>query len=188
MHLQSLKKYTLLLLLQSSLFSIENTIYVEIGASNGLNDTIKSSNAEYIYDSQLAGSAIIGYQHQEYRFELQEIYKQDSLNGVKLDNGRSISKSGDVKTSSHMLNYYYNGYNQSKFISSIGVGAGLSSIELDGIEEKSLLSVQGMFSVGYMMTEEFIFTTKYTYLHITSGDTLKANKDRSIALSLRYLF
>lgn len=188
MNLKSLKNYALFLLLQPSLFAFDNTIYLELGSSFGLDDTVKSSNEDYIYDKSLSGSVIVGYQYQEHRFEFEERYKESSLIGVKLNSGLNLSKDGDMTTSSHLVNYYYNGYNQSKFISSIGFGAGISSVDLDGMKENALFSMQGMFSVGLMVSEKFILTTKYTYLYTMAGDTLDANKDSSIALSVRYLF
>ncbi len=188
MKINSLKIYILFLLLPSFLFSIENTPYIELGTSYEFTNSIESSNAKYVYDKSISGSVMLGYQYREHRFEFEERYKHSSLVGVKLDSGLNIAKEGDITTSSHLLNYYYNGYNTSKLVSSIGIGAGLSDIDLDGATENSLFSMQGMFSIGYMMSKHFIFTTKYTYLYITAGENLDAKVDSSVGISLRYLF
>jgi hypothetical protein len=88
-----------------------------------------------------------------------------------------------------MLNFYYSGYNKSKLVTSVGVGVGITSLTLgDNIKDDGILSLQGMLSVGYQVSEDFITTLKYTYFYTSQSDSFKENGDSAITFSLRYIF
>jgi len=183
------KKILLLTLLNISLFAAPSGVYIELGAGLGLDDTVETKDVNYVYNRAYIGSVALGFQIDTFRLELQERYKKDDLYSASLGNSSSIKVNGDFISNSQMLNFYYSGYNKSRLVSSIGVGAGITSLRLgDTIKDDGILSLQGMLSVGYQVSEDFITTIKYTYFHTSQSDSFKVNDDSAITFSLRYIF
>jgi len=184
-----IKKILPLTLLNISLFAAPSGVYIELGAGLGLDDTVETKNVNYVYNRAYISSVALGFQVDTFRVELQERYKRDDLYSASLGNSSSIKVDGDFISNSQMLNFYYSGYNKSRLISSIGVGAGVTSLTLgDNIKDDGILSLQGILSVGYQMSEDFITTIKYTYFHTSESDSFKVNSDSAITFSLRYIF
>jgi hypothetical protein len=187
--LNFIKKIILPFSLSINLYAAPSAVYIELGAGLGLNDTQNTKNAEYVYDRGYIGSISLGYQADKVRVEIEERYKKDDLYSTSIGNGTSLKVDGDLVSDSQMFNVYYSGYNDSKLISSIGVGAGITSLSIqDSIKDDAILSLQAMFSIGYMIKESFIVTGKYTYFYTQDSSNFKANGDNIMLFSLRYLF
>ena len=190
-------KLLLLSLLTSLDLLASSGLYLEAGAGLGYESEIETKNNNYIYEKNYIAIAAIGYQYDAFRFELEGRYKKDSLysSNYTQDN---ISVNGDLTHESKMVNIYYSGYNSSKLVSSIGFGVGVTDIKLKNLIElntaqidiidTNILSYQGMFSVGYMLSHHFTITTKYTYFQTSDSDSFDSSGDSTLSLSLRYLF
>jgi len=187
------KKSLLALLFCTSLFAQPNGVYVEAGVGTPFNDTLKSKNGDFKYDNSLSSNIAIGYQLDLYRFELEGRYTKNSLYSYA-----NLSSDGDLEKNSQMLNVYYSGYNSSPFFTSVGLGAGVSSIKIKnvkqlgssvvGITNSGIFSAQAMLSVGYMITEHIATSVKYNYLYTTKSDDFDAQGDSYLSLTFRYLF
>lgn len=188
-----MKKLLLLTLLSLEIFAAPSGVYVEVGAGLGLEDSLKEKSADLSYDKDYIGSLAIGYQVDVYRFELEGKYQKS-----KLESYGHKATSGDLTQDSQMLNAYFSGYNESKLVSSVGLGAGITNIKTDkmtqlGVSQKDIKSevipsFQGMLSVGYKTTENFLTTVKYTYFHRLKSDEFDASGDNIFTLSFRYIF
>lgn len=184
-----LKITVIVTLVQATLYAAPSGIYIELGAGVGLNDTQKTKSAQYVYDRKYIGSLALGYQYETLRIEIEERYKKDSLYSTPVSGGSSLKVSGDLVSDSQMLNFYYSGYNQSKLVSTVGVGAGVTSLSLgEIIKDKAIPSLQAMFSIGYMLSDSFTMSGEYTYFYTDTSTNFKANGDNTFSLSLRYLF
>ncbi len=176
-------KLLLSLLLSMQLYAVGSGVYVELSGGLGLNDTIEAKNGAYVYDKEYIGSVSLGYQADLLRLELEAIQKKDRLYSFG-----AISVAGDLEQTSQMFNLYYSGYNESKLVTTVGIGAGVTAISLQEAEDKNILSYQGMFSIGYMSTQSLTITTEYTYFYTTESDNFKSNSDNIFSLNFRYLF
>lgn len=177
------------------LFSIElfakpvNGLYLEVGASKELEDKLEmKSAADYVYEKSYMLDGIVGFQYSLYRIEFE--YSQRS---AELYSQGSSAADGDITQISKMINIYYSGYNHSRFISSIGIGAGLSDIEVDdtnsaALKNDSIQTAQAMYTIGYMISDNFIFTTKYKYMYIKESDDFKKRDNNIFSFSFRYIF
>ena len=184
-----LKTSLVLTLVNIELFAAPSGAYIEVGGGMSLDDVQETKNVNYIYERGYIGSIALGYQIDTFRVELQQRYKKDKLYSASIDNATSIKVDGDLISNSQMLNFYYSGYNSSKLITSFGLGAGITSIELsDSLKDDAILSLQGMLSIGYQISENFIASTKYTYFYTSQSDSFKENSDNAITFSLRYIF
>ena len=184
-----LKTSLLISLFSSSLFAAPSGVYIELGGGLSLDDTQETQNVNYIYERGYIGSVALGFQLNTFRFELEQRYKKDTLYSKSAGDGVNIKVDGDLTASSQMLNFYYSGYNSSKLITTVGLGAGITSLELGSdLKDDAIVSLQAMLSVGYQMSESFIATTKYTYFYTSQSDLFKANGDNAITFSLRYIF
>jgi len=182
----------------AELFSAPSAVYLEIGAGLGLEDSLKSKSSSYVYEREYIASVAIGYQADLLRFELEGIHKKDRLYSVSNGNLGDSAASGDLSRDTQMFNLYYNGYNKSKLVSSIGAGVGISSIKMENllkygesaadIQDDTIFSYQGMFSIGYMLSQKSILTTKYIYFHTQESDNFKEKNENIFSFSYRYLF
>lgn len=184
-----LKSSLLLTLLNSSLFGAPSGVYVELGGGIGSSDTQETTTAKYVYERGYIGSFALGYQADLFRFEIEERYKKDELYSTSIATNTSLKVNGDLISNSQTFNVYVSGYNESKLITSLGFGAGVTALQLqDNIKDEGILSLQAMLSVGYAITEDFIATTKYSYFHTSESENFKAKGDNSVSFSLRYVF
>ena len=164
-------------------------IYLDGGVGIALSDTIATQEVNFVYDQKPLLSLSLGYQYNHFRLELQERYKKDKLYSASAQDSYSIAADGDSIINSQMLNLYYNGYNESKLMSSIGFGAGISTIDLkETYKESQIPSFQGLFSVGYQVRANLITSLNYAYFYILESDTFQSKADNSLTLSLRYIF
>ena len=186
-------KKLLILLLSTSLFSQTDGVYVEIGAGNTINTTLKSKNGTFKYESGLSTNLAIGYQIDLYRFEFEGKQTQNSLYSYS-----TFSSSGDYKKQSQMINAYYSGYNGSPLFTTIGLGLGISNIKLTNMKQfgvniaditnSGIFSAQAIVSIGYMITEHIATSVKYNYLYTTKSKEFDAEGDNIFSFTLRYLF
>ncbi len=186
------------LLFALELFSAQSGPYIELGVGLGTKDTLKTHNVDYKYEDSYLGSIAIGYQLDSLSVEIAQKYKTGSLYSTSSKNHQNISAEGNLVHNSQMINFYYSGYNSSKFVSSIGLGVGVTKVSLEDVVEleypqkdidgESVLSYQGMFSVGYMFTPSVTLLAKYTYFQISNSDDFKSDGDNLLSLNLRYLF
>ena len=170
-------------------FAAPSGFYIEVGGGLGLSDTIETTDKLYVYDQGYLASAILGYQANKFRFEFEQRYKSDNLYSQSIDNTYHIKVDGKLITNSQMFNISYSGYNQSNLIATVGMGAGVSCIDLEDITtEDKVLSAQAIFGLGYKISEYFISTLRYSYFYTSKSDNFKAKGDNTLALSLRYIF
>ena len=183
-----LKSLFTLLFLHTLLLAAPSGVYLEVGAGISDTDSISSSNANYNYDTSAITSFILGYQDDLYRYELEERFSKNDLSSASIG-ASNIATDGTLAYDSQLLNFYYSGYNDSNLVSSIGLGGGITSIDLKGdIKDRNILSMQGMFSLGYMSNEHFITTFKYTYFYTKGSEHFSANGSNVVTFSLRYIF
>ena len=173
----------MLLALVTDMFAVESGVYIELGAGSGTKKQLNTKDGDYIAQSSYVGSVYLGYQADIFRIEFEDSYKSDTLKSYK---GDSID--GDFTQNTQMFNLYYSGYNESKFITTLGVGAGISSIEVQDIKDSNIFSYQAMFSIGYMKTKDIIITPKYSYTRTSKSDHFERNSDQILSLNIRYLF
>jgi opacity protein-like surface antigen len=188
-----MKKLLLLTLLSLEIFAAPSGVYVELGAGLPLEDSLKGKGVNLSYDKDYIGNLAIGYQLDLYRFELEGKYQKS-----KLESSLGHVASGDITQDSQMLNAYYSGYNESKLVSSIGIGAGITNIKTTNLKElgvsqtdiksETIPSLQGMLSVGYQNTPNFITTLKYSYFYMFKSDEFDASASNIFSLTFRYIF
>ena len=182
-------KLTLLLLsFVSLLFGAPSGVYLEAGIALSDKQTLSSSNASYNFDKANISSFSLGYQDDVYRYEVQERYVAYDLSSAAVGSS-NIATTGKLMYDSQLVNFYYSGYNKSNLVSSVGLGGGITSIDLKGdIKDKNILTAQGMFSLGYMSGEHFLTTFKYTYFYIKGSEHFSNDGSNVFTLSLRYIF
>lgn len=180
-------------LLSTSLFAAPSGVYIETGASFSFEDTQNIQEHEYLYDRGFSANLALGYQANRFRFEIEGLYRADKLYSFE-----NYKTEGDLTQTSQMLNIYYSGYNKSKLVTTVGLGAGISDISVtdfkqvsapqDDIENDFIPSFQGMGSVGYMFNDHITCTLKYRYLYTIESDDFDARGSSNVSLNLRYLF
>jgi opacity protein-like surface antigen len=159
---------------------------------SGLNDSQKVGSGVYNYNQGVISSIALGYQRKLWRFELEGDYK---INQVRSSNSNSAS--GSLVRESKMFNVYYSGYNRTKLVSTIGLGAGLSDVKSKSLEVlniptdftvTNIITYQGSFSVGYMLSKHLTLSAKYRYLTTIKKGILAEDNDNIFSVGLRYLF
>ena len=188
-----MKSLLLFFLVISSLFGAPSGLYIELGVGSGFGDSLQSSSSRVSYERGFIGSVAFGYQSGVYRVEIEERYKSDKLYSIA-----DVLADGELRESSQMLNLYYSGYNDSKFVSSIGFGMGITALSIENIrqfsrnmpeiKEEGILSLQGLFSVGYQIERDITATVEYSYFYTQKSDSFGAKDESSLLFSLRYLF
>lgn len=185
-------KYLLPLLVTSSLFAAQNGFYIALDGGINLNDKLEAKTVSYNYDTGFFGSGAFGYQVDKFRLELEGQYQQNSVTSLS-----SNAAKGDLIRESQMLNVYYSGYNSSRLVSTIGVGAGSSDIHSNKLtvlgtsndfEVKNIFTYQGSFGVSYMITDSIDFGVKYRFIVTSKQDMLEENTQSIVTAGLRYLF
>ena len=181
------------LFLSSALFGAPNGVYIETGLGASLEDTQTIQKIKYVYERGFSGNVALGYQANLFRFEVEALYRTD-----KLLSFYNYKAEGNLIQNSQMFNIYYSGYNKSSLVSTIGFGAGVSSISVEDlsqidipqadIKNSAIPSYQGMASVGYMFDKHITCTLKYKYLYTSKSDDFEARGVSDISFSLRYLF
>ena len=136
--------------------------YVEIGGGSGLENSIDTYLYKYKYKRKYFGEASIGYRKNNYRFELCQIYKKDSLHSYA---GEYFS-SGDLIEQSTMLNVYLDGYNKTHMTSFVGLGTGVSSLSISDTysftkKDASIPTFQSLIGFGYMFNQNLTLSLKY---------------------------
>jgi len=187
-----MKRLLISILLVTGLSAAQNGIYVELNAGIVLKDEKKIVNDVYTYDENFVGSVAVGYQMDLLRFEIEESYNSASVNSVNLN-----SASGTILRESKMFNLYYSGYNDSKLVSTIGIGAGVSDVKSKDLKilgassefsYKNVFSYQASFGVAYMLDEDWSLNLKYKYLATMKKEQLQDYSDSIVTLGIRYLF
>ena len=180
---------TLSSLLVTTLSAAPSGLYIDAGIGLGLNDTFETSTVRYVFERRPLIHAALGYQYNTFRVEIEERYNRDALYSASAQDAYSIPVTGDITRNSQMLNFYYNGYNESRLMSSVGFGAGISAIDLqDTYKEKSVPSFQGLFSIGYQLHTDLITSLNYAYFYTLESDSFKSESQSSLTFSLRYIF
>ena len=167
-----------------------NTLYIEGAGGLGLSDTQDITEVSYTYEQGYLASLSLGYHFNLWRVEIQQRYKSDDLYSFTKLSSYSTKADGKLTNSSQMLNLYYSsGYNKSNFITSVGLGVGVSAMEIENtLKESGILSAQALLNVGYKLTEEFTLLGNYAYFYTFKGDNFQAKGDNTLSLALRYNF
>ncbi len=184
-----LTKFTLFSLSTLLLQAAPSGFYIEAGGGVGLGDTQRTKSATFVYNQKYLTEFSVGYQADLFRFEFEERYKSDTLHSANTDGEYFLKVDGKLTSNSQLLNVYFSGYNSSKIFTTIGAGAGVTTLSLgNSIKDSGILSAQGMLSLGYPITETFIATAKYTYFYTLKSDDFLAHGDNALSFTLRYIF
>jgi len=169
--------------------AVASGVYIETNIDYPSDDSMKMESVKYHYDAGTALSLAIGYQMDRWRFELEGNHVKDELAKIA-----DITSAGDLIKTGALANVYYSAYNDSKLVSSIGVGAGTTNIKTEDLEindiaqdeisENNSFTYEVGISLGYMVTEDWTWTVKYRYLNVKD---LGAGT-QTFSLGLRYLF
>ncbi len=190
-------KILLILFITMSLYAAQKTkepavasgLYIETNVDYPSTDSMKMEDVKYHYDAGFAKSLAVGYQMERWRFELEGNHVKDEITKIT----DSVS-TGDLTKTGALANVYYSAYNDSKLVSSIGIGAGITNIEAedleiddtaqDDISEDNSFTYQATISLGYMVTQDWTWSIRYRYLNVKD---LGAGT-QTFSLGLRYLF
>jgi len=181
-------KFFPLLFISTLLLAAPSGIYVEANFENPQSDGISVEDSEYVYDKGLAGTVAVGYQMDQWRFEVESNYSQNALKSF--DDTISNIAHGDIVQAGGLVNVYYSAYNNTKLVSTIGLGVGatevqaLSDIDDSKVKTDPSLTYQGSVSLGYMLDEDWTWTIKYRYLDIKDTE----NENQAFSFGIRYLF
>lgn len=185
-------RYLFPLLVTTSLFAADSGFYIALDGGVDLGDKLKAKTVAYNYDTGFFGSGAFGYQVDKFRLELEGQYQQNPITSLS-----SNAAKGDLIRESQMLNVYYSGYNSSRLISTLGIGAGSSDIRSNKLtvlgtsndfEVKNIFTYQGSFSVAYKLTDSLDFGVKYRFIVTSKQDMLEENSQSIISAGVRYLF
>lgn len=188
-------KKIVLLAMCASLYAAPSGLYIELNGAQGFDTKMKTDTAEYNYDRGNIGSAALGYQIDTFRIELEGEYQSNKISSYGMNNN---SASGDFIRESQMFNVYYSGYNESKLVSSIGIGAGSSDFKINSFSSsgstptdtkfENVFTYQASFSIGYMVNKHLTFQTKYKYIVTAKQEGLKESGGSMLGLGIRILF
>ena len=169
--------------------TVASGFYVETNVDYPSNDSMEMKDIKYHYDAGTTLSLAIGYQMEHWRFELEGNHVKDEVTKIA-----DSASAGDLIKTGTLANVYYSAYNDSRLVSSIGVGAGVTNIKIEDLEINNVaqddvskdnsFTYQATISLGYMVTEDWTWTLKYRYLNVKD---LGAGTQR-FSLGLRYLF
>jgi len=175
-------KYFFLLFFSTFLYSADSGFYIELNYDNQSSDTIKTLTTNVDYDKGVAGSVAVGYQMDRWRFEAESNYAENPIS--KIDDTLKDTKSGNLLKFGGLANIYYSAYNDTKLVSTLGLGVGATSIDNTKDDKKTSLTYQGSVSLGYMVDEDWTWTVKYRHLEMKDIES----KQDGFSLGLRYLF
>jgi len=179
-------RFLLPLLFYTLLFSAPSGVYVEVNFDNPSSSDIAVEDSEYSYDKGTSGTVAVGYQMDQWRFELESNYSQNALSAF--EDKVSELGSGDVLKKGGLVNVYYSAYNDTKLVSTIGLGVGATEVQTvdstTDVTSDPSLTYQGSVSLGYMVDEDWTWTIKYRYLDIKDIES----ENQTYSLGLRYLF
>lgn len=183
----------LLFTLWSGVSASQNGLYVGLSGGSAFGDTIEQENATISFEKSYLGELVLGYEYKQFALELEERYVYKSLYSIN-----NYLATGDTRENAQMLNILYSGYNNSKLVSSIGVGVGQSSIKLQNVKQfsralvdvrnDSILSYQGLFRVAYRVTNSLRVTCSYSYFYKEKSEDFSSMGESSLAFGLRYNF
>jgi hypothetical protein len=188
-------KFLFLVMLALQLFAAQSGVYVGGGAGVNFSDKLEFENGHYVYNQSYPYNLALGYQSNLWRFEAEGMYTKSKItNYSSLDT--TTKASGDLMKQSGLFNIGYSGYNKTKMVSTITVGAGVSNISAKSpsidASANSVLTYRASFAAGYMVDSHLTLETKYTYLatqSFTIADVAyKGLRDNLLSLNLRYLF
>jgi len=181
-----------ILLLSISLFAAPSGVYIEAYYDNPTAENLDLTNATYSYDKGLATSFAVGYQMDTIRFELEGNYSKNEL--LAITKSLTQAATGDFTKMGALANVYYDMYNDTNLISSVGVGIGATNIETKNLDtfnaianevsEDAALTYQGTLSLGYKFNEDIVATIRYRYL----GMEALEEDTQTFSLGMRYLF
>ena len=178
-------KYLLSFLLSLPLFAAPSGLYLESNLGAALKNSQSTSTQTLEYKDGFEGAVALGYQLDLWRVELEADYVQNAVDS-------NSSQNSDLKRQSALLNLYFSGYNDSHFVSTVGIGLGISNLNLDQHSRENLFSYQASFSVGYMFDESWTLSLRYRYFGSSSfsmdGTDYDPLSQNHVTAGLRYLF
>lgn len=185
-------------LLLSLLFAVnifaQSGLYVEGSLGSSMPSEITLEQASYTYDYGYSGALSLGYQMNDWKFEVEGIYLQNEITAYNISSSYSVS--GDIIREYGLVNVYHNWYNSSNLVTSIGLGLGMAQIAVNDlmiattpfeVQSSSALSYQGVLNIGYMIDESFTLGGKLRYLESLTQDN-KRIADTLLGLYTSYLF
>ena len=188
-----------LLLLPMSTYAGEG-FYV--GGNAGLadfKDARVNSVAKVKYDTGSMFSAFLGYDFDRFRVEGEALYtKSDYKRGSYA--GNSVNLSGDASNFAGLINAYIDFFNESDFVTSIMLGAGLSRVKYDDLAlygynlsggSDYVFCYQAGLGVGYIISKGIIMDLRYRYF-ATSDPKFKGVKTKfssnNLSIGMRFYF
>jgi len=143
-----------------------------------------------------------GYGFETLRLEGELIHQKLGYDKIQAPTGAYVPASGDMIGLSFLLNGYYDFAKESTLAPFVGVGLGLSKVEVDDLHAQgwtSKLSVddtvftyQISAGVGYALTETVTIDGRYRYLATSDpefeGDVVYEFASHSVLIGIRFAF
>ena len=178
-------KYLLPLLLVSTLLSAKNGAYLELGTEYIFSEEIELDNGtKYKFETPSSYILNAGYEVNQWSLEAEGVYTN-----TKFTDG----KKEEIIKQTALANLYYNAYNETKYVSFIGGGAGVSKISIAEVEADGMpLVYHFTLGMGYMFSDHLALNLKYRYLktdsYIVSGIEYREATDNIISTALKFRF
>ena len=180
-------------ILCAALLARENGVYVELAGGVDTADRIETHGITYKYEKSYFYEAMIGYEYDLFRIEYQ--YRGFNASVYRF---LDYAASGDVSIDSHMVDLYYSGYNDTQFVTSLGIGIGTADVSMTNVKELAypvadktqgnVFAYQGMLNIGYMIDEHMTLSMRYSYFATLKGDDFEATSQHLLGIGFRYLF
>jgi len=179
-------RFLIPLFLACALYATPNGIYLEGGIQHILTDEIELTGSTKIkYEQPESYAASFGYQTaSQWSFEVEGAYTSTKFE----DTDKTKFKKLD-----YLANIYYNAYNETNLVSSIGVGYGKSKITIDDVEADEMPTIyHGTVGLGYMFNSHVTLNFKYKYLktneYTVSQITYDKRSEYILSSTLRFMF
>lgn len=179
-------RFLILLLLASVLYATPSGIYVEGGVQYIQDDEVQLMNSTKIkFEDPESYVASFGYQtDDQWSYEIEGVYTSTNFND---------SINTEFERLDYLVNIYYNAYNETQLVSSIGVGYGKSKITINNVESDEMPVIyHGTVGLGYMFTPNVTVNFKYRYLmtdkYKVSQNYYDENSEHILSSSIRFMF
>lgn len=179
-------KFLILLLFTCALYAAPQGIYFEGGVQYNLDEEVQLTNSTKIKFKQPESYvASLGFQAaSQWSFEVESAYTSTKFKDTD---------TAELQRYDYLVNIYYNAYNETNLVSSIGTGYGKSKIIVDGIKAQDMPVIHHTtVGLGYISSPNVTFNFKYRYLttnEYTASQTMyNKSKENILSGSLRFIF
>ena len=188
-------KQLLILTFLCTLALAKDGLYLGTGLSYGSVSEVKSDDTNYELERGYGASLAVGYKMDAFRAEAEALYLINGIDTVEA--ALTYEGRGDFTTQSALFNLYYDATNETRYITSLGLGVGVAKhgfedIGSEDVESNQVLAYQASLAVGYRMTPRWILECKYRYFGTepfkVEGTEFKRLGYSGGSLTLRYHF